>query len=67
MFLGVRDELDDELGQAFLETGTIHLLVVSGLNVGILAMCLWGLERVGFVRRLRGPALRVFTDRRSWF
>jgi predicted membrane metal-binding protein len=28
MFLGLRDELDDELGRAFLETGTIHLLVV---------------------------------------
>ena len=40
MFLGVRDELDPEASQAFLETGTIHLLVISGLNVGILAACL---------------------------
>ena len=37
MFLGARNELDPDLAQAFVETGTIHLLVVSGLNVGILA------------------------------
>ena len=40
MFLGARNELDPDLAQAFVETGTIHLLVVSGLNVGILAMFL---------------------------
>jgi competence protein ComEC len=40
MFLGARNELDPELAQAFVETGTIHLLVVSGLNVGILSMFL---------------------------
>lgn len=37
MFLGARNELDPDLAQAFVETGTIHLLVVSGLNVGILS------------------------------
>lgn len=40
MFLGARNELDPDLAQAFVETGTIHLLVVSGLNVGILSMFL---------------------------
>ncbi len=51
MFLGARDELDPDLRQAFVETGTIHLLVVSGLNVGILAGCLFLVMRVGLVPR----------------
>lgn len=50
MFLGLREELDEDASQAFLETGTIHLLVISGLNVGILAMCLLALLRWGFLR-----------------
>jgi len=45
MFLGARDELDPDLRQAFVETGTVHLLVVSGLNVGILAATLFLLMR----------------------
>ncbi len=51
MFLGERDELETDLSQAFLETGTIHLLVVSGLNVGILAGCLFFAMRVLLVPR----------------
>ena len=49
MFLGVREELDPEVNQAFLETGTVHLLVISGLNVGILAACLLVGLRVGWL------------------
>ena len=41
MFLGSREELQPDETQGFLETGTIHLLVISGLNVGILASCLF--------------------------
>ena len=33
---GVRDGVDDELLDAFSNTGTIHILAVSGLHVGIL-------------------------------
>ena len=40
MFLGVREDLEPEQSEAFLETGTVHVLVISGLNVGILAGCL---------------------------
>ncbi len=50
MFLGVREELDPEASQAFLETGTVHLLVISGLNVGILAACLLFGLRAGWLR-----------------
>jgi competence protein ComEC len=51
MFLGSREELQPEETQAFLETGTIHLLVISGLNVGILAGCLFFVLRVALVPR----------------
>lgn len=45
MFLGAREELEQERIEAFMETGTIHLLVISGLNVGILAAFLFVVMR----------------------
>ena len=54
--------------QAFLETGTIHLLVISGLNVGILAACLFfvdadrpGAARLGAGDRGLGCVLYAVT------
>jgi competence protein ComEC len=49
MFLGLREELNPELSDAFRETGTIHLLVISGLNVGILAWCILAALRTGWL------------------
>lgn len=40
LLLGRREELDDQLRDAFLTTGTVHLLCVSGLHVGLLAAAL---------------------------
>ena len=37
LLLGQRVALDEPLRRAFLETGTIHLLVISGFNVGLIA------------------------------
>ncbi|MEX2112297.1 MAG: ComEC/Rec2 family competence protein [Pirellulales bacterium] len=51
MFLGSREELQPDETQAFLETGTIHLLVISGLNVGILAGCVFVIMRAALVPR----------------
>jgi competence protein ComEC len=51
MFLGSREELDSDQAQAFLETGTIHLLVISDLNVAILASCLFMAMRLALVPR----------------
>jgi competence protein ComEC len=51
MFLGSREELEPDETQAFMETGTIHLLVISGLNVGILAGSLLLLLRIALVPR----------------
>jgi len=45
VLVGAREQLDPEQSAAFMETGTTHLLVVSGLNVGLLAGTLWWLFR----------------------
>lgn len=37
LLLGVRGELDDETMDAYMKTGTIHLLVVSGMHVALIA------------------------------
>ncbi len=44
--LGQRLTLDEDLTDAFVETGTIHLLVVSGFNVGLVALLLDALARL---------------------
>lgn len=49
--LGAREELSDETYQAFLRTGTSHVLAVSGLHIGIIAgwaffLCNWIRKRV---------------------
>lgn len=45
VLLGDRALLDSRQNDAFMETGTVHLLAVSGLNVGILAGAGWWLLR----------------------
>ena len=49
MFLGIREELDPDASEAFLETGAIHLLVVSGMNVAIFAGFLVWAMRFGWL------------------
>lgn len=38
--LGLRVELDGPLKEAFIRTGTMHLLVISGSHVGLIALAL---------------------------
>jgi len=38
MVLGKRDGLGEDINQAFIDTGAIHVLAVSGLHVGILSL-----------------------------
>jgi competence protein ComEC len=45
VLLGAREQLDPEQSEAFMETGTVHLLVVAGLHVAILVTALWTLLR----------------------
>jgi len=40
LLLGQRVALDEDLKRAFIETGTMHLLVISGFNVGLVAALL---------------------------
>ena len=39
--LGDRTELGDDLEEAFQRSGTMHLLAISGLHVGIVAFLIW--------------------------
>ena len=44
--LGDRSGLSPEMNRAFLDSGTYHILAISGLNVSILAGALFGLFRL---------------------
>lgn len=45
LLLGARERLDPDRVELFLHTGTIHLLAISGLHVGILAWSFFVLAR----------------------
>ncbi len=49
LMLGQRERLTEEKFASFLHTGTVHLLVVSGLHVGFLATILWLFVRAGIL------------------
>lgn len=55
LVLGQREQLDAAATRHFYETGTVHLLSISGLHVGLLAFVLFRLLELGLLRR--GPAL----------
>lgn len=57
LLLGSRDQVDDEQYEAFAETGTIHLLAVSGLHVGIVAGMVFAVVRLLRMPRRRGLLL----------
>jgi len=54
LLLGARERLDDSVFESFLKTGTVHLLVVSGLHVGFLAGIVWLLVRGGLLPQRSG-------------
>jgi competence protein ComEC len=49
LLLGQRDELDDERSDAFLRTGTVHILAISGMHIAILAGALFYALRLGLL------------------
>ena len=55
LVLGSREDMQQEVQQAYAATGAIHVLAVSGLHVGIIAM---GLQWLLAWLPLRGPAAR---------
>jgi competence protein ComEC len=54
MLLGNRDQLDQEFQDRFQASGTVHLLAISGLHVGILAGLFLLLPRLGLLSRRQG-------------
>ena len=51
ILLGAREGLPYEATEAYLVTGTVHVLVVSGMNVAILAAGLLAMMRLGWMPR----------------
>jgi competence protein ComEC len=41
LFLGERSDLDQDFKDLFLKTGTMHILAVSGFNIGFVCSVLW--------------------------
>jgi competence protein ComEC len=54
IILGAREGLPYEETEPYLETGTIHVLVVSGMNVAILAVGLLAMMQLGWLPRRVG-------------
>jgi competence protein ComEC len=46
LLLGAREHVDWERTEPFVTTGTIHLLAISGVHVGILALGFWWTARL---------------------
>jgi competence protein ComEC len=57
LLLGYRDELQRHENRAFFRTGTIHVLSISGLHIGMLAVFLYAALRIGWLRRRTGLAI----------
>jgi len=54
LLLGQRDDMDRDQNQAFVRSGTIHVLAVSGTHVGIIYVAvLWALRFLGKSRKGR--------------
>jgi competence protein ComEC len=51
LLLGTRTAIPEELRTAFAESGTMHILAISGSNVGILAGLLWLVSHVAGMGR----------------
>jgi competence protein ComEC len=62
LLLGSRAKIDRKLYDDFIKTGLVHLVVLSGLNVGILAGCFWWLaKKAGLLHKGRSIACIIAT------
>ncbi len=57
ILLGAQERLPRTDRADFLRTGTIHLLVVSGMHVGLLALAIWTIVCSGLLPRQTGLVL----------
>jgi len=61
MIFGVRESVDDEVRQRMIETGTMHLLAISGLHVTLIAgIGAWFLRLLKISRRKTAIAMILF-------
>ena len=51
VLLGERENVDEDTNEAFLETGTIHILCIAGLHIGIVAALLFTIFGSGWISR----------------
>lgn len=51
LILGLREQLDRQKLEPYFLTGTMHVLAISGLNIGILAAGFWVIVRLGIMPR----------------
>ncbi|NOY42356.1 MAG: ComEC/Rec2 family competence protein [Planctomycetes bacterium] len=59
ILLGEREHIGRGTFESFFKTGTVHLLVVSGLHIGMLAGFVWLIVRSGFLPQSVAIALAV--------
>lgn len=59
VLLGNREQLTATRREVFLHTGTVHLLAISGLHVGILACCFFAFFRCGWLSRNASLGLTI--------
>lgn len=62
LVLGSRTKIDRQLYNDFIKTGLVHLVCLSGLNVGILAGCFWWFaKKFGLLHQGRSIACIIAT------
>jgi competence protein ComEC len=59
ILLGLRQDLGDELNDIFMKTGTVHLLAISGLNVGLLVFLVMIIFRIARVPKRANIILTI--------
>lgn len=59
LLVGAREQIEYEQTQQFFLTGTIHLLAISGVHVGILVMGFWWVMRTGVLGRRSAIAAAI--------
>ena len=59
MLVGAREQVRSQQRDAFFLTGTVHLLAISGLHVGVLAGLFWFITRAGLVNQRLGLSLAI--------
>ncbi|MDR0337388.1 MAG: ComEC/Rec2 family competence protein, partial [Planctomycetaceae bacterium] len=60
MILGIREGVDEETSQNLIETGTMHILAISGLHIAIVAIIVTGfLDLLGISRRIRSVIIII--------